>query len=65
MLLPAGQTFVFPPRVLLSGKMVVGDMEDIEAGPARGGFRGYIVLGPWPRGPGGVQVSALSFGIVP
>ena len=40
------------------------------AGPARGGFRGYIVPGPGPsgprlKGPGRVQVSALSFGITP
>ena len=41
-----------------------------EAGPARGGFRGYIVPGPGSRGPGlkgpgRVQISALSFGIAP
>ena len=36
-----------------------------QPGPARGGFRGYIVPGPGPRGPGSVQVSALSFGIAP
>ena len=37
----------------------------LETGPARGGFRGYIVPGPGPRGPGRVQVSALDFGIAP
>ena len=36
-----------------------------QSGPARGGFRGYIVPGPGPRGPGRVQVSALSLGIAP
>ena len=38
------------------------------AGPARGGFRGYIVpgpRGPGLKGPGRVQVFALSFGIAP
>ena len=42
------------------------------AGPARGGFRGYIVPGPvrgglglGRKGPGRVQVYALSFGIAP
>ena len=39
-------------------------------GPARGRFRGYIALGPGPRGlglkgPGRVQVSMLSFDIAP
>ena len=42
----------------------------LQAGTARGRFKGYIVLGPGPRGPGlkgpeRIQVSALSFGIAP
>ena len=39
----------------------------LQAGPASGGFRGYIVPGPGPKGArfGRVQVSALSFGIAP
>ena len=36
-----------------------------QLGPAKGRFRGYIVLVPGPRGPGRVQVSALSFRIAP
>ena len=41
-----------------------------KAGPVKGGFRGYIVPGLSPRGPGlkgpgRVQVSALSIGIAP
>ena len=35
------------------------------AGPAREGFRGYIVPRHGPRGPGRVQVSALIFGVAP
>ena len=34
-------------------------------GPAKRGFRGYIVPGPGLKGPGRVQFSALSFGIAP
>ena len=34
-------------------------------GPARGGFREYIVPGPGLKGLGRVQVSVLSFGIAP
>ena len=37
----------------------------METGSAREGFKGYIVPGPWPRGPERVQISVLSFGIAP
>ena len=43
--------------------MIITD--SVQPGPARGGFRGYIVPGPGPRGPERVQVSALNFGIAP
>ena len=33
----------------------------LQPDPASKGFRGYIVPGPGPRGPGRVQVPALSF----
>ena len=46
-------------------------ISESQSGPARGEFRGYIVPGPGPKGgavlkgPGRVQVFALSFGIAP
>ena len=48
----------------------INEDNNVQAGPARGRFRGYIVPGPLLRGarlkgPGRVQVSALSFGITP
>ena len=45
--------------------MTLRNNSALTPGPTRGGFRGYIVPGPGFRGPGRVEVVALSLFLRP